>query len=72
MILGLRDYPHHRENLYGHTSICNISMEPVWGFYLLIEELGRFFEVWYSYSQATQWNQKTPIPVSASKITGQF
>ena len=31
-IQGPWEYPHHRENLYGHTSIHNIAMKLLWCF----------------------------------------
>ena len=36
---GPRKYPHNRENLHGHTSICNIAIKLLWCFHLLTRSL---------------------------------
>ena len=36
-----------------------------WYFYLMEKPLGGYFQVWYSYYQATQCNKKSSIPVSS-------
>ena len=45
---------------------ANMALKLPRYFYLLMEKpLGHYFQVWSPYYQATQCNQKTPIPVSS-------
>ena len=58
---------HTTENSCRDALPCtDMSLKLPHYFYLQMEKpLGHYFQVWSSYYQAAQCNQKTPIPVSS-------